>query len=468
MRGVPVAHGVDRDRGGALPSQGAGQTGAGHYALLRLSGIFLPVAGERRTIMAKGTKANATVDGDVLVVGGGLAGLTMAALLAQDGVRTVVVDRLSREAQLAAGYDRRTTAIAYGPRQTLEAADIWHRLGDRMGAILEIRITDETAPVLLTFDHKEVGTDPFGHIVDNRDLRRAQFDALDAAGDRVVHLAPAEVVALDTTGPRAVATLADGRQVRASLVVGADGRGSFVREALGIETRGFKYGQTAIVCPIAHEHPHDGVALEHFMPTGPFAILPLPDAEAPVGPHGLTHRSSLVWSQDPDRAARLTALGDADFAAALEEKVGDWLGTVWPETARAAYPLSVLHAKRYSGPRAALIGEAAHGMHPIAGQGLNVSLRDVKALAALVAEARSLGLDIGSPDLVRRYARQRRPDVTTMLAATDGLTRLFSNRIPAISAARNIGLGLVGLLPPVKGFFMRHAMGLTGRAALGR
>lgn len=405
-----------------------------------------------------------TLSADILVIGGGLAGLTMATLLGSTGFRCIIVDRLSREDQLNPAYDRRTTAVAYGPRTTLEAAGVWQHMGGAMSPIREIRITDEGSPATLHFDHKEVGDQPFGHIVDNIDLRRAQFDRLDQLTDTVTHLAPAEVVELQVATAGATATLSDGRTLKASLVIGADGRKSFVRESSGIKTRGWAYGQTAVIGLLAHEFPHNGVALEHFTATGPFAILPMTDTEAPPKP-GLVHRSALVWSRPPEMAERLLAMEDADFAASLAPFTQDWLGELLPATARAAYPLSVLHADKYVAPRIALIGEAAHAMHPIAGQGLNVSLRDVQCLADLLAQGARLGQDPGAPDVLARYQRKRRPDVISMLAATDGLCRLFSNRIGPVAAARDFGLGLVGKLPPVKSYFMRHAMGLTSRMA---
>ena len=391
----------------------------------------------------------------VLVVGGGLAGLAQAAHLGRYGIEVVVVDQAPRAAHTDAAYDGRTTAIALGTRRILEAAGVWRRVADEASPILEIRITDAGRPVLLHFDHAEMGDEPFGHIVDNRLLRVRQFELLDDLAS-VRHLAPAKVGALDLGSGLATATLDDGSKIRAELVIGADGRQSFVRRSAGIDTYGWPYRQSAIVLTMTHEEPHNGVALEHFRRNGPFAVLPMTD-DADGRP-----RSSVVWSETPERATAFARLNLQDFTAELQARVGDWLGAVAVAGRRFVYPLSVLQARRYTAPRLALIGEAAHAIHPIAGQGLNLGLRDAAALTEAVVDAARLGLDIGAPALLAGYARLRRPDNLMMLAATDGLLRLFSNAIPPIRLARGVGLEAVGRLPPVKRFFMSHAMGTGG------
>ncbi|MGP1394824.1 MAG: UbiH/UbiF/VisC/COQ6 family ubiquinone biosynthesis hydroxylase [Inquilinaceae bacterium] len=391
----------------------------------------------------------------VLIVGGGMAGLTLAAGLGGAGIDTIIVDKESAAARTAAGFDGRTTAIAHGSRQVMEGTGVWPHIAAHGEPILDIRIADGTAPVFLHYDHREVGDDPFGAIFENARLRQGQFDRLDTL-EPVTHLAPALVVALDRSAAGVAATLDTGQTIRADLVVGADGRGSFVRRDAGIATMQWRYNQTAIVCVIAHDEPHHGLAVEHFMTGGPFAVLPMRDTDDGV------HRSSIVWSERRDLAAAYLRLGDAAFDAELQRRVGDHRGAVRALGQRFSYPLGVLHADRYVGPRMALIGEAAHAIHPIAGQGLNMGLRDVAALAELTADAARLGLDVGDPALLTRYERWRRRDNIALLAVTDGLNRLFSNAIPPVRLARDFGLAAVGRLPPVKRFFMRHAMGVVG------
>jgi 2-octaprenyl-6-methoxyphenol hydroxylase len=397
------------------------------------------------------------LDTEVIVIGGGLAGLSLTALLASAGIRTVCVDRQAMPAMTERSYDGRTTAISFASRRVLEAAGIWDVVMERgMGSpILDIRITDDFAPVFLNFDSREVGDEPFGHIVDNRDLRIAMVDRLKALPAATLK-APAGVTAYETGSSHVTVSLDTGEKLRAPLVVGADGRGSPTRAYAGIEVTRWDYRQTAIVCNVRHSEPHNGLALEHFMPSGPFAVLPLPD-----GPEG-EPRSSVVWTERPSRAETMLKLSESQFNEELQHRFGDYLGTVALDGRRFTYPLSVLHARAYVAPRIALVAEAAHAIHPIAGQGLNLGMRDIAALAELVVDARRLGLDIGAPDLLTHYQRWRRMDNVTLLAVTDGLNRLFSNRIRPVRRLRQVGLAAVERLPPLKQFFMRHAMGSVG------
>ena len=403
-----------------------------------------------------GTSAVADIDTRVLIVGGGLSGMTLAAALGGAGLDTVVVDRDPPEVRVAPGHDLRTTAIALATRRILEGAEIWPGVIDQAEPILDIRIADGRAPVFLHFDHTEVGDEPFGHIVDNRLLRRAMLDRL-AALPSVTTLAPAALTQIRHGGARVSATLSDGRTVRAELVVGADGKGSLVRRLAGIRTRGFTYRQKAFVCALGHELPHEGVAVEHFFPAGPFAALPMgDDADG-------THRSSIVWSDTPRRAAALAAMPEAAFNAAINARVGSWLGDARVLGARGVYPLGLQFASRLSGDRLALVADAGHAIHPIAGQGLNLGLRDVAALAEVVIDAARLGQDAGSRAVLDSYDRWRRFDILAMMAATDGLVRLFSNAVPPVQLIRDIGLAAVGRIPRAKAFFMHHAMGTQGR-----
>ncbi|MCA8907101.1 MAG: UbiH/UbiF/VisC/COQ6 family ubiquinone biosynthesis hydroxylase [Rhodospirillaceae bacterium] len=391
----------------------------------------------------------------VLIVGAGLAGASLAAALGSVGVATVLIDRDPPDQRLDPKADGRTTAVSLASRRVLEAAGVWQGVADRASPIWSIQISDHASPAAMDYDHRDVGEEPFGHIVDNQLLRRAQLDRL-AELPSVTVLAPAALDTLERTSATATARLADGTEIRAELVVGADGRGSTVRRSAGIEVMSWRYNQTAIACCMSHELPHNGMALEHFMPGGPFAVLPMIDREDG------SHRSSIVWTERPDRAKAMAALDEAAFSRELQWRVGDHLGRVALSGGRWTYPLGVLHAKRYTDTRLALISEAAHAIHPIAGQGLNMGFRDIATLAELVVDRARLGLDAGAPDLLRAYERWRLFDNVSLVAITDGLNRLFSNRSLALRGVRGAGLSVVGRISPLKKVFMRHAMGLMG------
>ena len=391
----------------------------------------------------------------VVIVGGGLAGATLAAALGSAGVETVLLDRESTAHLHDPDYDIRTTAIALASRRVLERAGVWEGVAEVASPILDILITDKGSPVELHFDHGEVGDEPFGHIVDNRLLRLALMARLSALPTVQVR-APARVTGIDRSAGLVHVRLDDGTGYRCELVVGADGRGSTVREAADIGTVRWPYRQSALACCFRHEVPHNGVALENFQPTGPFAVLPMVD-DADGCP-----RSSLVWSEQPARADALVAMPVNAFNRLLTDNMDGYLGPVSVIGRRRAYPLSVLFAKRYTDNRLALISEAAHAVHPIAGQGLNMGFRDIASLSEIIVDRARLGLDVGAPEGLAAYQRQRHFDNATMVAVTDGLTRLFSTGFPPVRLARDAGLSAVGVLPPVKRFFMRHAMGLVG------
>jgi 2-octaprenyl-6-methoxyphenol hydroxylase len=397
----------------------------------------------------------------VAIVGGGIAGLTLATALGQSGVETLLIDRDSTEARLAPDADGRTTAISHGTARILAASGVWERIVPHAAPITDIRITDGRSPVFLHFDHREMadetGGAPFGSVVENRLIRLFQVERLEELPS-VATLAPARVTGLEVAPGGATLTLADGRTIGAELVVGADGRRSFVREAVGIEARTVDYGQTAIVGVVAHEAPHQGVGLEHFRAQGPFALVPMPDAADG------THRSSLIWCETTEEAARIAKLPQEAIDRRLAGEIGDWLGAVRFAGKRFLYPLSLVLAARETAPRIVLIGDAVHGIHPIAGQGLNLSMRDIAALSTLLVGRAGLGLDLGDAAALARYAARRRPDNMAMVAMTHGLNQLFRLRLPPVPLARSIGLAAVGRLPPLKRFFMRQAMGL-GRGA---
>jgi len=399
---------------------------------------------------------------DVVVVGAGMVGGSLATALARAGLSVAVVDRESPATLTDAAFDGRTSAIAHGSMRILDGGGIWPSLAPAAEPILDIRVSDGASPLFLHYDHTEVGEAPLGYIVENRLLRRAIFDHL-ARADGVTLAAPAAVAGVTRGAGGARVALADGRVLSAPLVVAADGRNSRLRRDAGIVVAEWTYRQTAIVCVAQHERPHRGIAHERFLPSGPFAILPMRDARAgdPGAEHGV-HRSSIVWSERADIAPRLLALDQAAFDAELRRRFGDFYGAVRAVGPRWSYPLSVLNASRYVGHRLALAGDAAHAIHPIAGQGLNLGVRDLAVLAEVLVDAHRLGLDIGSEAVLQRYERWRRFDSLTLVAVTDGLNRLFSNDVAPVRWARDLGLGAVNRVPPLRRLFMRHAMGTVG------
>ena len=402
----------------------------------------------------------ATQDCEVLVVGGGMVGLSLALSLAGAGVEVVVIERQTPEEVQDAPFDGRASAIALGSRQALDGAGLWDAMAPEAEAIRDIRVTDgrvgrAASALLLHYDANELDGRPLGHIVENRVIRRALHGARPAR-PALTMMAPATVESLSQDGVWVKASLDTGRQVRARLAIAADGRRSKLRRWAGIRTAEWSYPQTGIVCTIGHETPHDGVAHECFLPAGPFAVLPMTDDQAG------RHRSSIVWTERNDLAPAMMALDDDQFSGEMQRRFGDSLGRIEVIGRRWSYPLSFLQAERLIDSRLALVGDAAHAIHPIAGQGLNLGLRDGAALAEVVVDALRLGLDPGQRDQLQRYQRWRRLDSLALAAATDGLNRLFSNDLAPLRLARDLGLAAVNRLPPVKRLFMRHAMGLVG------
>ena len=406
----------------------------------------------------------ASHEGEVLIVGGGLVGRSLAIALAGAGVETILVDRADPSDQLAAAFDGRASAIARGSQQALQAIGLWQRVAPAAQPIADIRVSDGrvgqlASGLFLHYDHRDLGAGPLGCIVENRAIRRALHDHCEVLPHLTV-LAPETVTALVRGPGRVSAELAGGGRIAARLAVSAEGRQSALRAAAGIKTTSWSYPQSGIVCTVAHARPHRGVAHEHFLPSGPFAMLPMVDGEDGSG--GQAHRSSIVWTERSRLAPAMMALDETGFAAEIARRFGDSLGALRPIGGRWCYPLSLLLAERAVDRRLALVGDAAHAIHPIAGQGLNLGLRDVAALAEALVDARRLGLDIGAADVLARYARWRRLDNLVLIAVTDSLNRLFSNDIGPLRLARDLGLAAVDKLPPLKRLFMRHAMGMIG------
>jgi 2-octaprenyl-6-methoxyphenol hydroxylase len=396
------------------------------------------------------------ITADVLIIGGGFVGATLALALASTPLSVCLIDRADPETALDATFDGRAFAISQSNQLLLAGTGLWPLLAGTSAPILDIRVSDGPSLMFLHYDHAAVGDAPMGYMVENHHLRVALYERL-KAHPNLIQLAPASVAKLerDLSGVRA--ELADGRRVRARLAVGADGRGSQTRTDAGIGLTSWSYEQTGIVCTVRHELSHDFIAHERFLPAGPFAILPLMGET-----EGAADRSSIVWTESNQLAPALMALDDDAFGAELMRRFGDFMGGVEVIGPRYAYPLSLQYARETIDTRLVLIGDAAHGMHPIAGQGLNMGLRDVAALAEVLADAARLGLDVGDGVQLERYERWRRFDNTMMLAATDALNRLFSNDIAPVRLARDAGLAAVDAIPPLKRLFMRHAMGVVG------
>ena len=387
---------------------------------------------------------------DLLIGGAGFAGLSLAIALRQSlgpSFSIIVADpTLDR-----AGTDARASAIAAAARRLFETIGVWAQVADDAQPILDMvvtdsRLNDTVRPVFLSFEGAVEG-EPFAHMIENGPLVAALAAKARAEG---VGLRTAAVTSFEGTGHVQV-QLSDDSSAATQLLVAADGAHSAIRERAGIASFGWNYGQSALVTTVAHERDHNGRAEEHFLPAGPFAILPLTG-----------RRSSLVWTEEAHEAERIVALPDAEFHAELERRFGLHLGDITVAGPRRTYPLGLQVARSFIGDRLALVGDAAHVIHPIAGQGLNMGLRDVAALAESTVDAARLGLDIGDPHVLERYQRWRRFDTMAMGVATDGLNRLFSNQSDVLRVMRDVGLGIVDRMPALKDMFMREAAGLVG------
>ncbi|WP_291366746.1 UbiH/UbiF/VisC/COQ6 family ubiquinone biosynthesis hydroxylase [Acetobacter sp. UBA5411] len=401
-------------------------------------------------------RGETVTDVAVCIIGAGPVGATLACRLARDGVPVAVVDRAALPPMENPEFDGRAYAIAAGSKNLLEAAGVWEHLPQIPCPIEDILVTDgrpgqPPSPLSLEFT-REDSTQPFGWMAEARALRVALNATLHNA-PLVTVLAPADVsIVRNENGVTVKAT--DGRTIRAQLLVAADGRGSRTRSQAGIPITKLAYGQSGIVCAIAHEYPHDNGALEHFLPGGPFAQLPMTGtAEHP-------NLSAIVWSEKDAMARRIAALPEEQFKRELKRRIGDRLGDVTPVGRRWVYPLAAQYAQRYTATRLVLAGDAAHGIHPIAGQGLNLGFRDVIALSDILITAHGKGEDLGNPALLARYQARCRPANMMMFVATDALDRLFSNDNPVLRLARDVGIATVQRLPRLRKAFVKHAMGV--------
>ena len=391
---------------------------------------------------------------DVAIAGGGMAGMTLAIALAKGGLRVVLVDRLQPQELASDTFDGRVSALAFSSVRMLRALGLWSGLAGEAQPINEIlvnegRLRGRPLPFSLHFDHREIG-EPLGHIVENRHIRRELLAAI-AAQPNLQFISGASVTALSVADGEAALEVSGGRQVSAKLVAAAEGRDCALRDLQGIGVIAWDYDQLGIVTTVEHELPHGGVAYEQFLPTGPFAILPMTG-----------NRSSLVWTEKTSEARRLLALSAADFQGELALRFGDHLGHLSASGPVWTYPLRLQLARSYVKHRFALVGDAAHTIHPLAGQGFNLGLKDVAALAETILDAARLGTDFGSIDVLRRYERWRRFDSSVLAVVTDTMNRLFSNDFLPLRLLRDVGLGMVDRIAPLRRTLMRHAGGDLG------
>ncbi len=402
---------------------------------------------------------------EIAIIGGSFAGMTTAITFAKLGFDVRLIERAPYPVTLDNSFDGRGHAIAKAGQQIFQSLGLWEAMTPYASAIDHIRITDaqrngRISPLQMTFNVADLGiTDagsyrdgPMGYITENQPIRNILFKAMSAAlGDKL--WTECEVAEFDFSQPLPQLGMKDGRRLVADLVLACDGRPSPTRQAAGIGLKAWPYNQWALVTCLHHSEPHNNWAYEHFMPDGPFAALPLPDLADG------THRSSLVWTKSEAAAKGLSRLSQDDLADCLNASFGPWLGRLTPVGQRWVYPLSAQHADRYVVPGLALIGDAAHGVHPIAGQGFNLALKDIASLAEILVESRERGLALGDLHQLERYQAWRRPDNAAMLAATDALDRLFSTALPPIRIARDLGLAAVDRMPRLKKRLIVEAMG---------
>lgn len=394
-------------------------------------------------------------DADIIIVGGGLNGCTTALALAQIGQDVILIDAMASEVLAAPAFDGRSYALALTSKNMLTVLGLWPNVAAESCSILDIKVSDGragegAAPWFVHFDHTEIEEGPMGYMLEDRFLRRALLRAIDK-NPAIQHLDQTTVIDQRIEAGAASVALESGKTVCAKLLIGCDGRSSQVAARADIKRTGWDYDQTSLVCAVAHEKPHHNTAHQFFMPPGPLAILPLND-----------NVSSIVWTESTERAAEISAMNDADYMTCLHPCFGNFLGNISLHGGRYSYPLSLTLADRFVDERLALVGDAAHGVHPLAGQGLNLGLRDIAALAQVLAEAARRGEDIGGLNVLKRFQQWRRFDTAGLAAATNVVNKLFSTDNTILRTVRDAGLGLVNATPNLRRSIMRQAAGLTG------
>lgn len=389
---------------------------------------------------------------DVLIVGGGMVGASLACALGNSALKVGLLERRAPAPSPEHGYDLRVSAVTLASRAFLENIGAWEGIARRRLAPVEaMHVWDQNGHGSIHFDAAEIGAPCLAYIVENRVIQAALIERLNRLAN-IHYLCPADAAELALGDDRASVALADGRRLHARLLVGADGAASAVRRAAGIDTRSLDLDQKGIVATVATERPHANSARQRFLGTGPLAFLPLPDPRT----------CSIVWSADTRRADELLALDDAAFSVELERAIGDALGAIESIGPRAGFPLTLAHARAYTAPRVALAGDAAHTVHPLAGQGANLGFLDAAALAQVLLDADAAGKDIGAHAVLRRYERWRKGGNLAMVSLTGALRYLFGDNLPGVRALRNLGLDLADGATPIKRFLARRASGLEG------
>ncbi|MBT4879467.1 MAG: UbiH/UbiF/VisC/COQ6 family ubiquinone biosynthesis hydroxylase [Alphaproteobacteria bacterium] len=401
---------------------------------------------------------NTTKTHDVLIIGSGPTGGTLACALAQEGLSVCLVDHIAPETFLKASSDGRVYALSHGSYNLLKSLNIWNSISEKATPITDIKVCEGTSGPTLHYDHQLVHK-PLGYMVEAPLLRKAIVEAINSQ-QAIQFRAPDQILSLEKSSTGVIATLKSGHTIRTSLVIAADGRNSKIREKAGIEFTEIPYNQHALVCVVHHEHPHNGLAYEKFYGTGPFAALPMNDVENSKSK--FSHRSSIVWSDQPETIKALMNLDENTLSTLLKERMGSYYGNAQLSGKRWSYPLIMGMTKSSIAQRLVLLGDAAHAMHPVAGQGLNLGLRDVAALAETLLDAHKLGTDLGSSLLLEKYEQWRKVDVHTLTASTDGIVRFFSNDSKLLKALGSFGFGLIDKMPSLKKPLMKHAMGVMG------
>ncbi len=392
---------------------------------------------------------------DVIIIGGGLAGLSLANLLGSNSISVCCIDGVDPKKTCKESFDGRTVAISWASHKILESAGLWNMLQPDACPIQDIQILDGESPVLLELLSRDVNKSAFGWIVENHLLRRALYKGI-SEKETITLVAPMSVEDFSVFDDHAEAITKDGQTFSAPLIIGADGRFSKTRDWMNISVREWSYHQQAFVCTVAHTQSHNHIAVEHFNSEGPFAVLPLTDDKSGQ------HRSSVVWTESSRREQEIKSWSDERFNQELNLRFPDFYGDVHLVSPRSSFPLGLKHAYSYIGERMALVADAAHAMHPIAGQGLNMGFRDIAVISDLIVKAKAMEEDLGSDLLLRSYQTQRRADNTAMMAATDTLNKIFSIKTPPFAFLRKTGIKAVSRFKPAKRFFIKHAMGTAG------